>query len=178
MANYIQIFTDFFSTIKERSDYLIPYLDRRASCERWLQGEFIHYLYELKKNKVIIDATIEKNYGQRMGLCDIWFQVADKEIWCELQVIVTNYGRPGKPITNQIRHIIEDGKKLRKCPIQMAEKLLMFMAYPIPKDKSSRQAWEDNHMARINDVAQNLIDPLIFSLNDKYEARIYLANIL
>lgn len=59
----------------------------------------------------------------------------------------------------------------------MAERLLMFMAYPIPKDKSSRQTWEANHMARINEVAQNLIDPFIFWLNDEYEARIYLAKI-
>lgn len=67
MANYIQIFTGFFSTIKERFDYLIPYLDRRASCERWLQGEFIHYLYELKKNQVIIDAAIEKTMAREWG---------------------------------------------------------------------------------------------------------------
>lgn len=174
---YQKIFTDFFNIIKERSDYLTPYLDRRASCEKWLQGELIHYLYEQKKSQIILDATIEKSYGPGKGLCDIWFQATDKEIWCELEVIVTNYGKPGKPITNQIRHVIEDAKKLRKCSSKMAERLLMFMAYPIPKDKSSRQTWEDNHMARINDVAQNLIDPFIFSLNDEYEAIIYLAKV-
>jgi hypothetical protein len=171
----IEIFPGFFEFISSQKDYFIPYVNRQASCEKWLQGEFIWYLYECKKIGAVVDANLEKVYGPKAGFCDIWFKTNEKEIWCELEVIVTNYNLPGKPITNQVQHVIDDIEKLKKCPSQDGEQLVMFVVYPMPVDKRKDDLWNSIHMSRIANVAEVIAQPSAIRLSDSYEARIYLA---
>lgn len=177
MSGIHLIYSHFFDIIRERSEYLVPYLKRRASCEKWLQGEFVHFLYECKKQGKVLDADLERNYGPRKGLCDIWFKTAhNKEVWCELQVIVTNYAGPGKPITNQVQHVIEDATKLKACPCEDAEKLLLFMAYPFSRDGSNDHIWEVQHMMKIKEAVRIIVGPYVIPIDDIQEARIYLTS--
>ena len=171
----IEIFSGFFEFLSKQKDYFIPYVNRQASCEKWLQGEFIWYLNECKKIGTVVDANLEEVYGPKAGFCDIWFKTNEKEIWCELEVIVTNYNLPGKPITNQVQHVIDDVKKLKKCPNQGCEQLVMFIVYPMPVDKTKDDLWNSIHMNRIVNVAEVIAEPYAVRFNSKSEARIYLA---
>ncbi len=171
----IEIFSGFFEFLSKQKDYFIPYLNRQASCEKWLQGEFIWYLNECKEIGTVVDADLERIYAPKAGFCDIWFKTNEKEIWCELEVIVTNYNLPGKPITNQVQHVIDDVKKLKKCPNQDCEQLVMFIVYPMPVDKTKDDLWNSIHMNRIVNVAEVIAEPYAVRFNSKSEARIYLA---
>lgn len=170
-----KVFIQFFESLAARGEYLLPYEKRSASCEKWIQGEFIHYLNRSIQAGTVIDADLEKNYGPRAGLCDIWFRTKDKEFWCELEVIVTNYRKPGKPITNQVDHVIDDIQKLEKCPAYGAEKFVVFLVYPLSWDGSNEDIWSNRHMVRIGQVAQLLMAPHVIALDSQYEARIYIA---
>lgn len=175
MISYEEIYIKLFEKIHNKSEYLYPYLDRQASCEKWLQAEFIHFLYEQINDGAITSAELEKIYGPRKGFCDIWFKMKDMEIWCELQVIVTNYSGPGKPITNQVKHVIDDAFKLEKCPVKSAKKHLLFLAYPFSQNGSNDSIWKVKHLSRIAEVSRLLMETYTFPLKGGYEARFYLA---
>ena len=173
MEEYVPIYARFYEHLKSHSEYLMPYMNRQASCEKWMQGELIRYLYDCKRTGKINEADLEKNYGRRAGYCDIWFKVQGKEIWCELEVIVTNYGKSGKPITNQVDHVIEDAAKLKNCP-ENAERLLMFLAYPFARGGRNDDAWK-MHMNKIESSSELVMNPFSIPIDELHEARIYLA---
>ncbi|HID20431.1 MAG TPA: hypothetical protein EYP28_05805 [Methanophagales archaeon] len=170
------ILNSFYSELSKKNDYFKPYLDRNASCEKWIQGEFIHWLYKLRNSGQIQEARLEQNYGPRAGLCDIGFTVNKKEYWCELQVIVTNYGMAGKPITNQVKHVMEDANKLKKN-IQLDSSLIIFFAYPFSSSGRNDQQWASTHLLKLKDLLDFKGSPYIIKIDDKYEMRIYTASI-
>lgn len=178
MEDYLKLYEDFFKSLSAKKDYLIPYMDRPASCEKWVQGEFIHYLYDCITKGTVLDATLEKNYkkDEKFGLCDIWFRTNSKEVWCELQAISITYGESRKPMKPQVDHVIKDAKKIiDKCHELNVEKHLLFIVYPIPVGEGEDSDWDKHHMKRINKAAKLIDKPYKISLDDRYEARIYLA---
>jgi hypothetical protein len=166
------VYKPFFNYIKIKSDYFIPFLDRRMSCEKWIQAEFIHFLYDLKTKGLIQDATAEKNYSLK-GLCDLWFKANDNEIWLELQVIVTNYGKPGKPITNQVDHVIGDANKLLSSASNGTYHLLFFV-FPLDKYGSNDIIWS-KHFNKISTKMTLIMEPYSFDIDERNICKIYIG---
>ncbi len=175
MEGVLDIYLGFFDELSKKSHYLIPYLDRTASCEKWVQGEFIAYLYDLMASNSINNASLEKSYGRGKGRCDIWFNTNKGEIWCEMQVIVTKYHGRKKPMKHRVQHVINDSEKLGECPIPDAQRHLLFLTYPLAISGINDGVWESRHLIRILDVATLILEPYCIPINDEYEARIFLA---
>ena len=144
-----KVYDSFFNHISSKSDYFIPFVDRRMSNEKWIQGEFIYDLYQLKKKNTIIDCIPEKPYLiPKSGFCDIWFKTLQFEIWVELKSIVTNYGSPGINITDRVNKVIQDTQKL-KTKVISGFPHVMFIAYPFKNNGSNEQIWNSKHISRI-----------------------------
>lgn len=133
-------------------------------------------MYQLRQKKIIQEAIPEKPYLEpRSGLCDIWFKKDGLEVWLELQTIVTNYGTPGKPITNQVSHVIGDAEKLKEKSINGAAHIL-FMVYPLECDGQSDYYWE-KHMSKINHYIKLLLPPFEFKIKERFCCRIYAGEV-
>ena len=174
LNTYEIVYRAFFDHIKNKSEYFIPFLERRMSCEKWLQGEFLYILHQVEKDNIISEFVPEKSYPvPRSGRCDLWFRIQNTEIWLELETIVTNYGSPGKPITNQIDHILHDVERVRTKP-KSGVRHVMFFVYPLAIDGSNDLHWA-KHMERMAKYIKIHIGPIQIPI-DAYDAlRIYLS---
>lgn len=163
-----KVYDSFFKHISSKSDYFVPYIDRRMSNEKWIQGEFIHDLHQLKDKKIIVDYVPEKQYLiPETGRCDIWFKTDHYELWVELESIVTNYGSPGINITNRVDHVINDTEKIKSKKISGIPHV-MFVAYPFIKDGSSEKIWNKVHIPRIFSHITLIKNPFKLPINDYY----------
>ena len=83
--------------------------------EKWLQIEV--YKHSIRHSPAV-DLSLEQAYpggGQR---CDLYGHETDnRQSWIEIATCATNYGQPGKPITQQIAKIIgEVTQRLMRAP--------------------------------------------------------------
>lgn len=171
---YEIVYQAFFEHLKNKSDYFIPFLERRMSCEKWLQGEFIYILYQMRKDNIVSEFVPEKLYPEpRSGRCDLWFRFQNTEIWLELETIVTNYGSPGKPITNQIAHVIQDVERLKTKP-KSGIHHVMFFVYPLAIDGSNDLRWA-KHMERMTEYIEIPREPIQIPIDIHDAFRIYLS---
>lgn len=172
-----KVYDSFFNHISSKSNYFIPFVDRRMSNEKWIQGEFIYDLYQLKENNIIIDCVPEKNYLiPKSGFCDIWFKTIHFEIWVELESIVTNYGSPGINITDRVNHVIQDTKKLKIKTINGFPHV-MFIAYPFKNDGSSEKIWNNKHMSRIIPYIELIMNPFRLQIDNQYYSLFYVGEV-
>lgn len=172
-----RVYDSFFNHISQKFDYLIPFINRRMSNEKWIQGEFIYDLYQLKKNSVIIDYVPEKPYLiPKSGFCDIWFKTINFEIWVELKAIVTNYGSPGINITDRVNQVISDTKKLKEKSTN-GFLHVMFIVYPLKNDSSTEKTWNNKHMSRIIPHIELIMDPYELQVDNQYFCRFYIGEV-
>lgn len=171
---YDVVYHSLIEHLKNKSDYFVPFLERRMSCEKWLQGELMYILQQMKKEKLISEFVPEKSYPvPKSGRCDLWFMIKDSEIWLELETIVTNYGSPGKPITNQIDHVCNDAERL-KTNTKGGFLHVMFFVYPLAIDGSNDLNWTKN-LERMTEYIEISMEPVQIPIDTKDALVIYFS---
>ena len=127
------------------------------------------------KNEGDVDNFVpEKPYPiLKRSHCDIWVKIKETEIWLELEAIVTNYGSPGKPITDQISHILKDSEKL-KTNTKGGSLKQMFFVYPLAIDGSNDLDW-GKHMKTLKEHIEILMNPVQIPIDTKDAFVMYLS---
>jgi hypothetical protein len=156
-----RITTAVESILSDDADVLARLVMYRQQFEKWLQVEVLKRLIRQFPH---LEPKIERPYplgGNER--CDLWCREADTcESWVELATCVTNYGQPGKNITQQIVKIIGDCERLIRLPVG-ANRHLFLLAYPMPANGTLPQQWAV-HLSRLQTngakVAQVLAAPV------------------
>jgi hypothetical protein len=143
-----EVFERIVSHLTAKSDYFIPFVERRMSNEKWVQGEILYVLRELKTGGVVLDYVPERAYPNRRERCDLYYAAPSGPNWVEMEAIVTNYqGGSGIPITNQVGHVIEDAERVREWTGDDSG-YLFFFAYPFSPQFNEMPFWNE-HLERI-----------------------------
>lgn len=109
---------------------------RRNSCERWLHTA----LYDtLRLYPALSVATQEGKFDLTI------FSDDQPDVLVELRTFPTNYGRPGKPITEHLGGVIRELEILRRTRPGGGVPLVLWVAYPVPVDELN---WND-HVAKV-----------------------------
>jgi hypothetical protein len=144
-----QLISDRSSTILTRRYSLISRLaSERAKFENWLQLELLAELQE-----AFPSLQIEKAYPDSQERCDFYHE--ESEEWLELKLCVTNYcssfakSFKPRPITDQIKSILQDVSKLRRLPSNAISSVLA-IAYPLPENYSVHNEW-NKHLNKIRE---------------------------
>jgi len=172
-----QIFNEAVARILSKTDYFRVFVKRRMSCEKWLQAEILHRFDELKIEGWPIESEAEKPYptGKKGERCDVYFESGNCSYWVELESVITNYcGKLGKPIKNQIDHILDDIKRLERVKTDRSKTYVLFVAYPFSADGSDDNTWRGKHLKRIPLSHSQFWE---FNLENKMVGRIYLFQV-
>lgn len=171
------IFDHIFRHISEKGDHLVPALRRRMSCEKWLHIEAFHVLESLSDSSMIDSYIPEREYPTKQGRCDLYIKTKGTDAWIEFEVVVTNYGAPGKPITQQVQHVVEDARRLRDF-IGCEKSWICCWVYPLASDGSNDEDWKA-HLDKMKSKG-GLTESMVFSiaLPKGWSARAYLFRFL
>jgi hypothetical protein len=119
----------------ERKDLLRIPIRQKAKFEGWLKFELAHYLEKIGMQSV----EVETKVYYRRDRTDITFMHDDKFYSIELKTPNTNWKiegvrNSGRPITNNIKSIIDDAVKLNST-----QGIVAFVLFPLPQNANN---WE------------------------------------
>jgi len=112
----------------------------RISCEGWLKIELLLRLDEVFSSDICTVAC-------EANRVDLSVSLPDENVLIELKTFPTNYGAPGKPITNFLDSVIADLQKLTARCDEHTVGIAVWLAYPIPTPEPS--AWA-THVQRVD----------------------------
>jgi hypothetical protein len=115
---------------EEAADVISRLAASGTQCEKWFQIEvFKRFIRRFPDNEIMLEPAYPSGGSKR---CDLWCREADgHESWVALKTCATNYGSPGKNITQKISAAISDIVELKKLPLGVKRHLFL-LAYPIP----------------------------------------------
>ena len=115
-----------------------------VSCEGWLKVELLRAF-----TATLLSSDNAEILPEHQNV-DLTIRTASEEVLLELKTFPTNYGRPGKPITNFIGSVVSDLKKLSIRRTSSTIGLAVWMAYPVPDPLPA--TWP-NHVAKVEAAA-------------------------
>jgi hypothetical protein len=145
--------------VSEDGDAVSRLVKEGRQFEKWLQIE----AYKLSiRQSPDVEMKLEQPYPDGSGQrCDFCRHEADgQQSWVEMATCATNYGQPGKPITQQISKTIAELQKLMRAPAG-ANRHIFLLAYPMPANGIPPRQWDD-HLSRIQARAATI--ELVFTM--------------
>ncbi len=119
-------------------------LRQRAKFEGWLKFELAGALAQSGMDNV------RTEIGHSAGRADVTFDDQGSHVFVELKTCATNFGSPGKNITEDVNNIISDVcRKLRSVP---GTGIMAFVMFPFPMSHGPRSRadhFEAKHLDRI-----------------------------
>ncbi len=146
-----KLFDEVVEHLSSKRDHFDAVVARRMSCEPWIHVEAFAVLQKLSQTGDVESFYPEKEYPGDRGRCDLYVRTGGTSAWIEFETIVTNYGSPGKPITQQVAHVVEDAAKLSVLPSPESQ-WVFCVVYPLASDGSTDNKWEQ-HLSRIRTEA-------------------------
>jgi hypothetical protein len=118
--------------LEEAADVISRLAASGTQCEKWFQIEvFKQFIRRFPDNEIMLERAYPSG-GSNPPRCDLWCREAEgQESWVALKTCATNYGSPGKNITQKTSAAISDIVQLKKLPLD-AKRHLFLLAYPIP----------------------------------------------
>jgi hypothetical protein len=131
--------------IRAHSSLLGIAVRQRAKFEGWLKLELAAHAEAHGASDVKVESGYEHAIGTR---CDLTFNYGGRRCDIELKTCNTNWRIQGilpltRPITQNVRAIVKDARKLENCP---GEGIVAFCIFPLLRGD---QRWEE-YLARIS----------------------------
>jgi len=137
----------------------------RVGCEGWLKIELLKRLWESFGDSETSQILPESDHF------DLVVEADGQTIRIELKTFPTNYGRPGKPITNFIDGVVSDLSKLCAQSGPTSSGLVVWLAYPIP-DPQPRH-WP-GHLLKVQTAAATTLRSENIALWENQFAHLYI----
>jgi hypothetical protein len=119
--------------------------DRTSVESRWLQGDLYRELSARSGLNVASRVGVAAKGEQR--LIDLVLTRSGERLLVALKTFLTNYGRPGKNVTQSRDAILADVAMLARRVDDQASGALVWLAYPIPTEREGD--WRINHLRLI-----------------------------
>ncbi len=135
---------------------------RRNSCERWLHNALKE---NLRQYPALSVATQEGKFDLTI------FSDDQPDVLVELRTFPTNYGRPGKPITEHLGGVIRELEILRRTKPGGGVPLVLWVAYPVPVGELN---WNE-HVAKVVKASNKTIEVARVGVGKEQQAIAYLS---
>ena len=141
--------------IEEKYGYLYFLIEERFTNEKLLQLEAMRIISLMPE---VTEYLPEKLYDYiSKEKCDFWFKTSDsKEHWIEIKMRPTNYrvmqsrAKHAKAVTNGVKGIVEDIRRLRENTPRACKKYVLFAFYPMYPE--SYRTFNEKHLPRISEA--------------------------
>jgi len=182
-----RLFDLIYACLKENRKKLQYPIRQKAKFEGWLKIELFYSIWhKLLDRNQDSEIKLEQSYRHNTKChCDIFFCTPKKKyVYLELKTINTNYDcnsdlimKKTKPITKNVRSVIEDANKLEKIKNKEVKKIVAFVVYPLCEEKLDE--WE-YHESKINKKMGKFVDfkdLCVFPNNKRIFMRLYLYRV-
>lgn len=188
MSEEKELFDLIRACLKKNREKLQYPIRQKAKFEGWLKIELFYSIWDklLDRNQDS-EIELERSYHHNTKChCDIFFCTPKKKhVYLELKTINTNYDcnsnlimKKTKPITKNVRSVIEDAKKLRKIKNKKAKRVVAFVVYPLCKGELKEWNYHESKINRHRFLKKIDSDDLpVFSHNKRIFMRLYLYRV-
>jgi hypothetical protein len=130
---------------RRRLDLRIASTSRVSVESLWLQRDIEQELRT--RSHISVTAHARSVVDAKTKLVDLVLATEEARLLVELKTIITNYGQPGKNITQSRDAIRTDLRALGMRLDENTTGAAVWLAYPIPAERDSD--WRINHLRRI-----------------------------